>query len=71
MQIEFSSLQNHILKRISGLFNFVSYISVKRWYPGDFSRVPSKKLTHRALDDIKESIEELKYYRETVFKEKK
>ena len=56
---------------ISGLFNFVSYISVKRWYPGDFSRVPSKKLTHRALDDIKESIEELKYYRETVFKEKK
>lgn len=44
---------------------------VKRWYPGDFSRVPKKKLAHRALDDILESIEELKYYRKEVFREPK
>ena len=44
---------------------------VKRWYPGDFSRQPKKKLSHRALDDILESIEELKYYRREVFKEPK
>lgn len=43
---------------------------VKRWYPSEFSKKPSKKLAHRALDDILESIEELKYYRESVFKVK-
>ena len=37
-----------------------------RWYP----RNPffAKKNVHRSLDDIKESIEELKYYRSTLFK---
>lgn len=40
----------------------------RRWYPEDFTGAPSKKLSHRALDDIRESIEELKYYRSTIFK---
>ena len=39
---------------------------VKRWY-GDFE-LPSKKNTHRALDDIRESIEELRYYRQHAFR---
>jgi oligoribonuclease len=43
----------------------------KRWFPKEFSQIPSKKLTHCALDDIKESIEELKYYRENIFKSPK
>ncbi|KAI8064811.1 ribonuclease H-like domain-containing protein [Gilbertella persicaria] len=38
----------------------------KRWYPETASGVV-KKAGHRALDDIIESIEELKYYREHVF----
>jgi oligoribonuclease len=29
---------------------------------------PDKSGTHRALDDVVESIRELRYYRETVFK---
>ena len=33
------------------------------WYPEDFSQAPFKKGAHRALDDIRESIEELKYYK--------
>lgn len=36
------------------------------WYP-DLSEY-KKKENHRALDDIKESIEELKYYRVNIFK---
>ena len=40
----------------------------KRWSPEAAKGVPEKKLNHRALDDIRESIEELRYYRETVFK---
>merc|ERR1711936_1384157 len=42
----------------------------RRWYPEEFREKPKKKLAHRALDDILESIEELKYYRENVFKTK-
>jgi len=42
---------------------------VKRWYPGlEISR-PTKAGAHRALDDVRESIRELKFYRENVFKE--
>lgn len=40
----------------------------RRWYPEDLGNAPTKNLSHRALDDIKESIEELKYYRSTIFK---
>ena len=38
----------------------------KRWYPEVASGVV-KKAGHRALDDIVESIEELRYYRKHVF----
>ena len=40
----------------------------KRWYPEAVSKAPGKHGTHRALDDIRESIAELRYYREAVFK---
>ena len=40
-----------------------------RWFPTN-KNSKSKMLNHRALDDIKESIEELKFYRDTIFKEK-
>jgi oligoribonuclease len=39
----------------------------RRWYPEIYRKRPSKNETHRALDDIKESIEELRYYREAMF----
>ncbi len=39
-----------------------------RWYPDEIKSMPVKKFSHRALDDIKESIEELKFYRQTTFK---
>ena len=38
-----------------------------RWYPNVDMNVPSKAEKHRALEDIIESIEELKYYREKLF----
>lgn len=37
----------------------------KRWYPG--TKAPPKANTHRALDDILESIAELRYYRDHLF----
>lgn len=39
---------------------------VRRWYPDKVSS-PSKEQSHRALDDIRESINELQYYRSNVF----
>ncbi len=41
---------------------------VKRWYGPEF-QAPQKKQRHKALDDILETVEELKFYRKTVFKE--
>lgn len=40
---------------------------VKRWYPALNNTRPRKVGAHRALDDIMESIAEMKYYRENVF----
>jgi oligoribonuclease len=39
---------------------------VRRWYPAPF-HAPKKKEAHRALGDIRESIEELAWYRARVF----
>jgi oligoribonuclease len=36
----------------------------RRWYPAVYRKRPSKSEQHRALDDIRESIQELRYYRE-------
>ena len=41
-------------------------VLVKEWYGGKVES-PKKKDQHRALDDIEESIDELRYYREHVF----
>jgi len=39
----------------------------KRWMPELLAGAPAKVGTHRALDDIRESIEELRFYRRTLF----
>ena len=39
----------------------------RRWYPVAFANAPAKRGTHRALDDIKESVAELAYYRSAIF----
>ncbi|MGQ0629604.1 MAG: oligoribonuclease [Sporichthyaceae bacterium] len=39
----------------------------RRWYPRVYYSAPAKTGNHRALADIRESIAELRYYREAVF----
>jgi oligoribonuclease len=39
----------------------------RRWYPRAYFNSPTKSGGHRALADIRESIAELRYYREAVF----
>ena len=40
----------------------------RRWYPRAYYQAPAKTGGHRALGDIKDSIAELAYYREIVFR---
>ena len=39
----------------------------RRWFSRAYFQAPTKRGNHRALADIQESIEELRYYREAVF----
>jgi oligoribonuclease len=39
----------------------------RRWYPRVYFASPHKTGNHRALGDIRDSIDELRYYRRTVF----
>jgi oligoribonuclease len=41
----------------------------RRWYPQALAGAPAKRTTHRALEDIKESVAELAYYRTAIFKD--
>ena len=40
---------------------------IRRWYPRVYFNTPAKAGGHRALADIRESIEELRFYRQAVF----
>lgn len=64
-----------LAKDMPTLENFFHYRNVdvssfkellKRWYPD--SKEPVKRKSHRAMDDIKESIDELKFYKQSFFK---
>ncbi|WP_435969926.1 oligoribonuclease [Streptomyces sp. Qhu_M48] len=59
------ALEGHLHYRI------VDVSSVKelarRWYPRAYFNSPEKNGNHRALADIRESIAELRYYREAIF----
>ncbi|GAA2662217.1 oligoribonuclease [Streptomyces lunalinharesii] len=52
-------------------YRIVDVSSVKelarRWFPRAYFNSPDKNGNHRALADIRESIAELRYYREAVF----
>lgn len=39
----------------------------RRWYPRVYFAQPQKGMSHRALADVRESIQELRYYRRTLF----
>jgi oligoribonuclease len=39
----------------------------RRWYPEVYAKRPGKAEQHRALDDVRESLAELRFYRERLF----
>ncbi len=68
--------RNFIARDLPDLESFLHYRIIdvssikelsRRWYPRAYFASPTKKGNHRALADIQESIEELRYYRDAVF----
>ena len=68
--------RNFIARDMSRLNEYLHYRTVdvssikelaRRWYPKIYFSAPAKTGNHRALGDIQDSIEELKYYRSNVF----
>ena len=58
-------LEGHLHYRIIDVSSIKEL--ARRWYPRVYFASPEKRGGHRALADIRESIEELKYYREALF----
>src|SRR5690349_20907430 len=58
-------LEQHLHYRIVDVSSIKEL--ARRWYPRVYFASPMKRGGHRALADIRESIEELKYYREILF----
>ncbi len=63
---------NRQMPKLDGFLHYrnIDVSSIKeltrRWYPRVYFQLPKKNGNHRALADILESIDELKYYRQTV-----
>ena len=62
---EMPLLDNFLHYRMIDVSSFKEVI--KRWYK-EYEYAPKKQNTHEALTDIKESIKELQWYRDTFFK---
>ncbi|MFB7905663.1 oligoribonuclease [Kitasatospora sp. NPDC059146] len=59
------ALEKHLHYRIVDVSSIKEL--ARRWYPKAYYNSPPKGGNHRALADIRESIDELRYYREAVF----
>ncbi|MYS22950.1 oligoribonuclease [Streptomyces sp. DvalAA-14] len=59
------TLEQHLHYRIVDVSSIKEL--ARRWYPRAYFNSPEKNGNHRALADIRESIAELRYYREAVF----
>ena len=62
---DMSALDEHLHYRLIDVSSIKELI--RRWFPKIYYNSPAKHGGHRALADIRESIEELKFYRQAVF----
>ena len=62
---DMATLEQHLHYRIVDVSSIKEL--ARRWYPRAYYNSPKKLGNHRALADIRESIAELRFYREAVF----
>lgn len=65
LQVQMPELVEHLHYRIIDVSSIKEL--AKRWYPRAYNHAPAKTGGHRALGDIRDSIDELAYYRKAVF----
>ena len=63
---EMPTLEGYLHYRMIDVSSFKEV--VESWYP-ETLRPPTKKQSHLAMDDIKESLQELRWYREKIFRQ--
>ncbi len=65
-----------LAKHLNDVEEFLHYRSIdvstikelaRRWHPEALASAPKKSAGHRALDDVRESLDELRHYRSAVF----
>jgi oligoribonuclease len=64
LERDMPSLMGHLHYRVVDVSSIKEL--VRRWYPRVFFQAPPKTGGHRALGDIRDSIRELQYYRQTI-----
>ena len=62
---DMAGLESHLHYRVIDVSSIKEL--ARRWFPRAYFAAPAKNGGHRALADIRESIAELRYYREAVF----
>ena len=65
LDVQMNDLENRFHYRVVDVSSIKELAN--RWYPDIDRNIPSKAENNRALEDIIEKIEELKYYREKLF----
>ena len=65
---DMAELDEHLHYRIVDVSSIKEL--VRRWYPRVYYAAPAKTGNHRALGDIRDSIDKLRYYRSAVFVER-
>lgn len=65
LRIYMQRVDNHLHHRIIDVSSLKELC--KRWNPDIFASLPAKRLIHRGLDDIKDSIQEARYYKKYMF----
>ncbi|TWP37733.1 oligoribonuclease [Leekyejoonella antrihumi] len=65
LERDMPELEGHLHYRIIDVSSVKEL--ARRWFPRAYFNAPAKNGGHRALADIRESIAELRYYREAVF----
>ncbi len=65
LSIYLPELENHLHYRSVDVSTLKEL--ARRWYPAAYAAAPVKEGAHRALDDIRESVAELRYYRSAIF----
>jgi oligoribonuclease len=62
---DMAELEGHLHYRVVDVSSIKEL--VRRWYPRVYFQAPAKTGNHRALGDIRDSIAELRYYRDAIF----